>query len=107
MPLNNYLVTGGAGFIGSSIANKLSDMGHKVFVLDDLSTGFSDNLNKNIELIEIDCNKKKSFLKIPKLDYEAILHLAAQPSGEASFDNPWLDFKSHVNYIFVKNKNKT
>ena len=40
------LVTGGAGFIGAHVTNHLISMGHSVVVLDDLSGGFEDNINK-------------------------------------------------------------
>ena len=58
------LVTGGAGFIGSNLVDKLVSLGHKVVVLDNLSTGQLSNLNlvKNkIKFIKIDIsdNKKK------------------------------------------------
>ena len=41
----NILVTGGAGFIGSHVADVLIKKGHKVSVIDDLSTGSKENLN--------------------------------------------------------------
>ena len=40
----NYFITGGAGFIGSHVAEELVKSGHRVVVLDDLSGGFVDNL---------------------------------------------------------------
>ncbi|PIV69463.1 MAG: UDP-glucose 4-epimerase, partial [Candidatus Aenigmarchaeota archaeon CG01_land_8_20_14_3_00_37_9] len=43
----NILVTGGAGFIGSHIVDALVSKGHKVSVIDDLSTGVKKNVNKN------------------------------------------------------------
>ena len=50
-----YLITGGAGFIGSHLAEKLVSMGEEVFILDDLSTGRLENLSA----IEEDENLKR------------------------------------------------
>jgi UDP-glucose 4-epimerase len=48
----NVLVTGGAGFIGSNVAEALVGAGHTVRVLDDLSTGFEENVPPGVELLE-------------------------------------------------------
>ena len=45
------LVTGGAGFIGSHVADELISMGHEVTVLDDLSGGFRENVSRKAQLI--------------------------------------------------------
>ncbi|MDD3733128.1 MAG: SDR family NAD(P)-dependent oxidoreductase, partial [candidate division Zixibacteria bacterium] len=53
----NYLITGGAGFIGSNIAHKLVQMGHQVRILDNFSSGKEANLadiKNDIELIRGD-----------------------------------------------------
>ncbi len=52
--MSKVLVTGGAGFIGSHIVELFLEEGHKVVVLDDLSTGSKDNIPENIELCEAD-----------------------------------------------------
>ncbi|MDP2696316.1 MAG: NAD-dependent epimerase/dehydratase family protein, partial [bacterium] len=44
-----YLVTGGAGFIGSNLTDALIDQGHQVIVIDNLSTGKKENLNSKAE----------------------------------------------------------
>ena len=52
-----YLVTGGAGFIGSNLARKLLEQGHSVRILDNFSSGRAENLvdiNDKVELIEGD-----------------------------------------------------
>ena len=46
------LVTGGAGFIGSHVADELLNRGHEVIVLDDLSGGFIENLDARISFVE-------------------------------------------------------
>ena len=57
-----YLVTGGAGFIGSNLCRRLLDQGHSVICLDDLSTGNNNNIkelknNKNFEFVKHDLTK--------------------------------------------------
>ena len=55
------IITGGAGFIGSNLADKLVELGHKVIVIDNLSTGRKQNLKNEIKRIENSnsFNKKK------------------------------------------------
>jgi len=81
------IVTGGAGFIGSSLSRKLSENKYKVIVYDDLSNGSGKNgLPKNITLIKgniLNANKFKSICK--KAD--VVFHLAVKPLT-MSFDNP-------------------
>lgn len=50
MAKGNVLVTGGAGFIGSHLVDDLIKRGYKVIVLDDLSSGFIENVKKNPNL---------------------------------------------------------
>ena len=49
-----YLITGGAGFIGSHLTDALLDAGHKVVILDDLSTGRHDNLRAHADDTRVD-----------------------------------------------------
>jgi UDP-glucose 4-epimerase len=96
------LVTGGAGFIGSNIVKLLLDEGHGVVVLDDLSSGFRDNLDPfpQIELVEGDVRNEAIVSKIMQ-DVEVIFHLAASVGNRRSIDNPILD--SQVNVIGTLN----
>jgi nucleoside-diphosphate-sugar epimerase len=85
-----YLVTGGAGFIGSNTVDELVRRGHSVVVLDDLSSGKEDNL--------ADLRNKITFIKgsitdievVRKAMYEAeyVLHLAARTSVPRSVKDP-------------------
>src|SRR4051812_38567579 len=54
LPRVHTLITGGAGFIGSNLAQRLVADGHRVRVLDDLSTGFRENVADEVELIQGD-----------------------------------------------------
>ena len=85
-----YLVTGGAGFIGSNIVEELVKRGHKVRVLDNLSTGNMDNLapfKGRIEFHKGDIRKGKDVSKALKgMDY--VLHQAALRSVARSVEDP-------------------
>jgi len=81
------LVTGVAGFIGSAIASRLRDEGHKVIGVDDLSTGSPENVPRGIPLRVLDIARPKSLDDFPE-NFEAVLHLAGQSSGELSFLDP-------------------
>jgi UDP-glucose 4-epimerase len=74
--MKNILITGGAGFIGSNLAHYLKKRKNKVIVVDDLSVGNRNNLNKNILFYKKDINKISSIKKIKKIDI--IIHLAAK-----------------------------
>lgn len=82
-----FLVTGGAGFIGSALANRLHQQGHEVAVLDDLSNGDRSRLDPAIEFTEGDVDS------IPLLwsllyDVDSVYHLAARVSVAQSLLHP-------------------
>lgn len=91
-----YLVTGGAGFIGSAIARRLLDRGHDVVIVDNLTTGSVENVPEDAEFIRGDCQDPDTYSSIPKGTYEGIYHLAGQSSGEISFDNPVYDLQTNT-----------
>ncbi len=94
--MDTYLVTGAAGFIGSAVAKKLIDLGHRVVTIDNLSTGSIENIPEKVEFIEGDCQDKSIYKKIPQCRYDAIFHIAGQSSGEISFDDPSYDLRTNT-----------
>ena len=98
---SNIIVTGGAGFIGSHIAKRLLDIGYKVTILDNLSTGKKKNIPKGADFINIDLGEKELYGLLKGIKSDAVFHLAGQSSGEASFKDPFYDFKSHVISTFL------
>ncbi|HQM43726.1 MAG TPA: SDR family oxidoreductase [Smithellaceae bacterium] len=88
--MSSYLVTGGAGFIGSNIVEELVRLGHSVRVLDNFSTGKRENIApflKQIELIEGDIRDEAICRQAVKgVDY--VLHQAAMPSVPRSLKEP-------------------
>ena len=84
------LITGGAGFIGSHLVDALLAEGYAVRVLDDLSTGKRSNLpleNPRLELIEGDVADAALMTRVAS-GCQAVVHLAAVASVQASVDDP-------------------
>ncbi|MEO6233221.1 MAG: NAD-dependent epimerase/dehydratase family protein [Ferruginibacter sp.] len=92
----NYLVTGGAGFVGSKIVEELIGQGHQVVIIDNLSTGYLSNINTNATFIEGDCSDINTISKLNEFVFDAILHIAGQSSGEVSFEDPVYDINSNT-----------
>ncbi|MEU6767204.1 UDP-glucose 4-epimerase GalE [Streptomyces sp. NPDC046853] len=69
-----YLVTGGAGYVGSVVAQHLIEAGHEVTVLDNLSTGFREGVPAGAAFIEGDIRDAAKWLDS---SYDAVLHFAA------------------------------
>jgi len=93
------LVTGGAGFIGSHLVERLLALGHRVRVVDNLSTGHAENLAPVTGQIEFICGD----LRDPEIcrgavrDVELVFHLAALPSVPRSLADPWGSHDANVN----------
>lgn len=82
-----YLVTGGAGFIGSNLVDELIERGHDVFVIDNLSSGKKENLNPRAVLHQLDiCDFDKIKPIFEGIDY--VFHLAAIPRVPISIEDP-------------------
>lgn len=91
-----YLVTGAAGFIGSAIAKKLIDRGDKVITIDNLSTGNKREIPEEVIFIEGNDFDEKIIEKLDLYDFDAIIHIAGQSSGEVSFERPVYDLQTNA-----------
>ena len=86
------LVTGGAGFIGSHLVDALVERGDSVLVLDDLSTGKTENLNPGATFVEDDVRDAAAVdAAFAELDPEVCFHLAAQADVRRSVEDPVRD----------------
>ena len=93
--MRKAIVTGGAGFIGSHLVDKLIEKGVKVIILDDCSTGKVENMNPKACFINIDItNMDPNFLS-KETDIDVIFHLAAKTTVQESIDRP--SFYNKVN----------
>ena len=89
------VVTGAAGFVGSSLARRLVADGLSVIGIDDLSTGRLDNVPEEVDFIAGDVADRSVLAQLPP-HVSGLLHLAGQSSGEISFDDPVGDLHRNV-----------
>ncbi|MFA6446625.1 MAG: NAD-dependent epimerase/dehydratase family protein [Patescibacteria group bacterium] len=82
-----YLVTGGAGFVGSNLTDALIAAGHKVRIIDNFSTGLRSNINPQAELVEIDFTDLAS-IKPHFRGIDGVFHVGALPRIPYSIENP-------------------
>ena len=90
------LVTGGAGFIGSHIAQAYVDAGHEVAVLDDLSSGHRENIPEDVQLLEHDIRSAEAAEAAASFAPEVINHHAAQMNVRVSVDDPAFDAQVNI-----------
>lgn len=99
-----YIVTGGAGFIGSHLVSKLLELGHEVIVIDNFYSGSEKNLkqhqnNKSLSIIKRDiCENLEDIFSKNKID--ALFHLAAIVSVPYSIEHPLEADKTNVSGTF-------
>jgi UDP-glucose 4-epimerase len=101
--MDKFLVTGGAGFIGSSICRKLVSQGCFVRVVDNLLTGKKSNLAEiieRIEFIEADMGESEVAQSAVK-DIDVVFHQGALPSVPVSVDNPAATHRHCVDATFT------
>ena len=91
----NILVTGGAGFIGSNTVDLLVSKGYNVTVIDNLSTGKRENINKKAKFIFSDILDVGNYINKIK-NIEGVIHCAAQISVVKSVEDPANDAMTNV-----------
>lgn len=87
----NICVTGGAGFIGSHLTDRLIDMGHTVLVVDNLTTGCREFVNPKAEFVEMDIRSQELIDLFKRFKPDYVFHEAAQTMVPVSMKNPRLD----------------
>jgi UDP-glucose 4-epimerase len=94
--LNKVLVTGGLGFVGSNLVDKLVSLGFNVDVIDDLCSESSSTeyMNKSVKYYFDDVNNISKVLEGKR--YDRIFHLAAEARIQPSFENPVKWFRSNA-----------
>ncbi|MCK4257399.1 MAG: SDR family oxidoreductase [Halanaerobiales bacterium] len=92
----NILVTGGAGFIGSNIVDELIELGKKVVVIDNLSTGKLENLNPKAKFYQMDILSSdiQEVFKTEKITH--VIHHAAQIDVRRSMQEPVFDGQNNI-----------
>jgi len=90
------LITGGAGFIGSNVADGLLEKKHKVVIVDDLSNGKKENIPEGTRFYRCDIRSKKLYNIFKAEKPDVVIHNAAQLSVRVSVENPLMDADINV-----------
>lgn len=91
-----YLVTGGAGFIGSHLVDKLIFNNHEVVIIDNLLSGYKKNINNKAIFYELDINEKNLSIIFNEHNFDGVFHLAAIARTPWCIDNPILAYNTNV-----------
>lgn len=94
--MQRVLVTGGAGFIGSHLADALISEGYTVIVFDNESTGFRKNVPKKARYMKGDVSDKEDIRNAFDGGLDAVFHVAGQASTINSFGNPLEDLTTNI-----------
>ncbi|MEK7267814.1 MAG: NAD-dependent epimerase/dehydratase family protein, partial [Nitrospirota bacterium] len=90
------VVTGGAGFIGSHLVDRLIQEGHEVAVVDNLSTGKRRNLNKSARFYKLDIQSSRLERVFRRERPLLVIHLAAQVAVRRSVEDPIFDAQVNI-----------
>ena len=103
---NHYLLTGGAGFIGSKVAAQLLEAGHLVTAVDDVNSAYDVRLKEwrlkqllgrpNLSFHRLDIRDKASLRPLFKNKIDGVINLAARAGVRQSIENPWIYFETNT-----------
>ncbi len=96
MTSKTLCITGGAGFIGSHIADACVAAGHRVLIIDDLSSGRRENVPAGAELHELDILSPEATRLVQESGIEILIHEAAQIDVRRSVEDPPFDATVNV-----------
>ena len=92
----NILVTGGAGFIGSHVADAYVNAGHHVIIVDDLSTGSLKNVHSKAKFVQLDIRSNELHTIFERDRIDVVNHHAAQMDVRRSVEDPMFDASVNV-----------
>lgn len=92
----NILVTGGAGFIGSHLVDKLIEKGMNVIIIDNLSNGRKENINKKAIFVRMEIQSHDVEKVFKQYNPQVLFHLAAQINLRRSIENPFIDIDTNI-----------
>lgn len=92
----NVLITGGYGFIGSHVAEEFFSEGHRIFIIDNLSSGNVENIRFKHASFIMDIEDTRCSEVFRSNRFDAVIHLAAQINVASSFDDPYGDTRSNI-----------
>ena len=106
--MQKAVVTGGAGFIGSNLVDKLIKQNVEVIVIDDLSTGFEKNVNPKATLHKLDISRHKTQIEKLMAGVDVVFHLAALARVQPSIEDPQtfnkVNIEGTLNVLFAAYK---
>jgi len=88
-----FLVTGGAGFVGSNLVSRLISEGHDATILDNFSNGLVSNIGPYSTLLQADLCDESWTKELTGEKFDAVIHCAAQASNASSFKDPYRDLE--------------
>jgi UDP-glucose 4-epimerase len=94
--MKTFLITGGAGFIGTNLSHHLVGKGYRVIIVDDLSAGKRERLPASVEFHQLDVRDTETLTKLCH-EVDVVVHLAALPQTQFSIEEPQQSHDVNVN----------